>query len=184
MTRGLPAFALATLFAYLGPFGFVGSADAQQPVAPRRIGVLLVAWSPESKVAQTFRQGLLDAGYAEGPDVVIEWRPANGDYDRLQELSADLVRRKVDVIVADGTVPTRAAKRATSTIPIVMALVADPVGSALVASLANPGGSMTTLTLRSLALSGQLKAIGHRLLAVVALCIVLSFMSGAVFTSS
>ena len=103
------------------------SAYAQQPAAPRRIGVLLVAYLPESKEAQAFRQGLRDAGYIEGRDVVIEWRFANGDYDRIPELAADLVQRKVDVIVVDGTVGTRALKRATSTIPVVMAVIADRI---------------------------------------------------------
>jgi len=120
-------------------------ADAQQP-AVRRIGVLLVGWPPESKEAQQFRQGLLDAGYAEGRDVVIEWRSANGDFDQIHQLAADLVQRKVDVIVVDGTPAALAAVQATSTIPIVMALVADPVGSGLVASLAHPGGNITGLS--------------------------------------
>ena len=121
-------------------------ACAQQPALPRRIGVLLVALSPESKEAQAFRQGLRDAGYAEGRDVVIEWRSANGDYARVPELAADLVRRKVDVIFADTTLATKAVKHATATIPIVMALPADPVGSGLVASLAHPGGNVTGLS--------------------------------------
>ncbi|MGH8613117.1 MAG: ABC transporter substrate binding protein, partial [Gammaproteobacteria bacterium] len=79
------------------------SAHAQQPAAPRRIGVLHEGFSPESNHAQQFRQGLQEEGYAEGRDVVIEWRSANGDYDRVHQLVADLVQRKVDVIVADST---------------------------------------------------------------------------------
>jgi len=122
------------------------SAIAQQPASPRRIGVLLAAFSPESKEAQAFRQGLRDAGYVEGRDVVIEWRSADGDYARLPALAADLVQRKVDVIFADTTLATRAVKHATSTIPIVFALPADPVGSGLVASLAHPGGHVTGLS--------------------------------------
>jgi putative ABC transport system substrate-binding protein len=106
-----------------------------------------VARSPDSKEAQAFRQELRDAGYAEGRDVVIEWRSANGDYDRIPELAADLVQRKVDVIVVEATLATQAVKRATSTIPIVMAVVADPVGSGLVANLAHPGGNVTGLSL-------------------------------------
>jgi putative ABC transport system substrate-binding protein len=131
------------------------SAYAQQPASPRRIGVLLVAFSPESKQAQAFRQGLRDAGYAEGRDVVIEWRSANGDYARVPGLVADLVQRKVDVIVVESTVAAQAAKRATSTIPIVMALVADPIGSGLVASLAHPGGNVTGLSLMTSELSAK-----------------------------
>ena len=106
-------------------------ARAQQPTAPRRIGVLLVGLSPESKQALHFRQGLRDGGYSEGRDVVIEWRSAQGDYDRVPELVADLIQRRVDVIVLDSTVATQVAKASTSTIPIVMALVVDPVGSGL-----------------------------------------------------
>src|SRR5271165_5091716 len=122
-------------------------ARAQQPAAPRHIGVLLVGLSPESKEAKQFRLGLRDAGYSEGRDVVIEWRSANGDYDRVPELVADLVRSKVDVIVQDSTVGTELTKRATSSIPIVMALVLDPVGSGLVKSLPHPGGNVTGLSM-------------------------------------
>src|SRR5262249_40189046 len=114
------------------------AARAQQVRTPRRIGVLLVGLSPDSKELKHFRLGLRDAGYAEGRDVVIEWRSANGDYDRVPELVADLVRSNVDVIVEDSTVGTEITKRATSTIPVVMALVLDPVATGLVKSLAYP----------------------------------------------
>src|SRR5689334_890765 len=80
-------------------------ADEARP--PRRIGVLLVAHSRESEVAQAFRQGLRDAGYVEGRDVVIEWRFPNGDYAQVPELVGELIRHKVDVMVVDGTVGTR-----------------------------------------------------------------------------
>jgi putative ABC transport system substrate-binding protein len=123
------------------------AAQAQQGASPRRIGVLLVGLSPESKQAKHFRLGLRDAGYSEGRDVVIEWRSANGDYDRVPALIADLVQSKVDVIVQDSTVGTELTKRATPTIPIVMALVLDPVGSGLVKSLAYPGANVTGLSM-------------------------------------
>jgi len=123
------------------------AAKAQPAPSPRRVGVLLALLSPDSKEAQAFRQGLRDAGYTEHRDVTIEWRWANGDYARLPKLAAELVERKVDVIVADITVATQEAKRATSTIPIVMAVVADPVGSGLVANLARPGGNVTGLSI-------------------------------------
>src|SRR5689334_13560919 len=113
------------------------AARAQQVRMPRRIGVLLVGLSPESKELKHFRLGLRDAGYIEGRNVVIEWRSAAGDYDRVPGLVADLVRNNVDVIVEDSTVGTEATKRATSTIPIVMALVLDPVATGLVQSLAH-----------------------------------------------
>lgn len=123
------------------------AARAQQTTSPTRIGVLLVGLTPESKSAQSFLQGIRDAGYSVGHDVVIEWRLAQGDYDRVPDLVADLVRNKVDVMVMDSTVGTEAAMRATSTIPIVMALVVDPVGSGLVKSLARPGGNVTGLSM-------------------------------------
>jgi putative tryptophan/tyrosine transport system substrate-binding protein len=116
---------------------------AEQPVLPRRIGVLLVSWSSQSKVARAFKEGLQDVGEVEGRDVVLEWREAHGDYSRVPELAAELVRSRVDVIVANGTVATREVKRLTSTIPIVTVLLADPVGSGLVTSLAHPGGNVT-----------------------------------------
>jgi putative tryptophan/tyrosine transport system substrate-binding protein len=131
------------------------AARAQQPDRMRRIGVLLVGLSPESKEAKHFRLGLRDAGYSEGRDVIIEWRSANGDYDRVPELVADLIHSKVDVIVQDSTVGTEVAKRSTSTIPIVMALVLDPVGSGLVNSLAHPGGNVTGLSMMTSELNSK-----------------------------
>ena len=128
---------------------------AQQSDPPRHVGVLLVNVSPESKEARAFREGLRDAGYSEGHDVVIEWRAANGDYEQVPRLVADLIQRKVDVIVAETTVATRAAKHATATIPIVMALVSDPVGAGLVASLAHPGGNVTGLSVMTAELSAK-----------------------------
>jgi putative tryptophan/tyrosine transport system substrate-binding protein len=87
--------------------------------------------------------------------VVIEWRTASGDYARVPELVADLVQRKVDVIVSDSTIGTRDLKRATSTIPIVMATVADPLGSGFVTSLAHPGGNVTGLSTMMTELSAK-----------------------------
>jgi putative ABC transport system substrate-binding protein len=129
--------------------------DAKQPASPRRIGVVLGTFSPESEEAQQFRQGLLDAGYSEGRDMVIEWRSASGDYDRLAQLAADLAQSKVDVIVVVSMPAAQAAKRATSTIPIVLAIVADPVASGLVASFAHPGGNITGLSTMTSELSAK-----------------------------
>jgi putative ABC transport system substrate-binding protein len=117
--------------------------------------VLLGSLSPESKEAQAFRQGLLDAGYVEGRDVVIAWRSAEGDYEKVPVLVADLVQSKVDVIVVTSTPAALAVKHATSTIPIVLANVADPVGSGLVASLAHPDGNVTGLSLMATELSAK-----------------------------
>ena len=89
---------LAALAAYPATILKPQSANAQEPAAPRRIGVLLGIFSAESKETQAFRQGLLDAGYSEGRDVVIEWRSVSADYARIPELVADLTQRKVEVI--------------------------------------------------------------------------------------
>ncbi len=153
ITRRVFARDLAALVGSFGLLCLPVKAYAQQPASPRRIGFLLVGLAPESKEVQPFQQGLRDAGYVEGRDVVIEWR--SGDYAQVPELAADLVQRKVDVIVVASTVAARAVKRATSTIPIVMAIVADPVGSGLVTSLAHPGGNITGLSLMTLELTAK-----------------------------
>jgi putative ABC transport system substrate-binding protein len=155
MIRDLRLFALAALIAYLASLDVASAADAQQPASPRHIGVLLWARSPESRDVQMFRQGLREAGYTEGRDLLIEWRSANGDFARVPELVADLVQRKVEVIVTSSTPEAQAAKRATSTIPIVMAIVADPVGSGLVTSLAHPGGNITGVSLMATELNAK-----------------------------
>jgi putative ABC transport system substrate-binding protein len=132
------------------------SAQAQQPTKVPRIGYLTVA-SLFANVArvEAFRQGLRDLGYVEGKNIVIEWRSAEGKFERQGELAAELVRLKVDVIVSSGPTMTRAAKEATATIPIVMAQDTDPVGNGFVASLARPGGNITGLSVLSPELSGK-----------------------------
>src|SRR5262245_7827666 len=105
-------------------------AEAQQQKKIQRIGYLaLAALRANAYRIDTFRQGLRQLGYAEGKDFVIEDRFADGKLDRLNELAAELVRLKVDVIVTTGPAPTRAAKAATATIPIVMTQDPDPVGN-------------------------------------------------------
>jgi len=128
----------------------------QQPTKVPRIG-FLIGGSASAVAARTeaFRQGLRDLGYVEGKNIVIEWRSAKGKLDRLPALAAELVRLKVVVIVTAGPLPTRAAKEATTTIPIVMAQDPDPVGNGFVASLARPGGNITGLATLRPELSGK-----------------------------
>jgi putative ABC transport system substrate-binding protein len=125
-----------TLYAFL--FALSYSASAQQPAKIPRIGFLIAA-SRSAIPARTeaFQQGLRELGYAEGKNIVIEWRSAEGKPDRLPSVAGELVLLKVDVIVTTGSSVTRAAKEATVTIPIIMAQDNDPVGNGFVASVAS-----------------------------------------------
>src|SRR5262245_29315353 len=122
-------------------------AEAQQPKKVPPIGYLTgESISANAPRMEAFRQGLRELGYIEGKNIVIEWRYADGKRDRVPTLVAALVRLKVAVIVTSGGATTRAAKGATSTIPIVMTNDNDPVGDGVVASLARPGGNITGLS--------------------------------------
>jgi putative ABC transport system substrate-binding protein len=112
-----------------------------------RIGVLSPANRPQGPAMDAFRQGLRERGYVEGRNVFIEYRAAGETPERYPDLVAQLVQLNVDVIVALGTPPAIAAKRGTSSVPIVMVWVSDPIGSGLVQSLARPGGNVTGLSL-------------------------------------
>lgn len=132
-------------------------AEAQQLEKVPRIGILSPS-SPSTAAPNlhAFRQGLAELGYAEGKNVVFEVRYASGNLDRLPALAAELAGLKVDVIlVAGGTVPALAAKEASTTIPIVMTYVGDPIARGLVVSLARPGGNITGLTSISPDLAGK-----------------------------
>ena len=133
------------------------AAEAQPAGKVARIGVLSPG-SPSGAgrnpsdlavLFAAFREGLRELGYVEGQNIKIESRWAEGNYDRLPGLAADLVRLKVDVIVTYGTPASQAAKRATGTIPIVMAAIIDPVASGLVTSIARPGGNLTGQSMMS-----------------------------------
>jgi len=127
-------------------FALCVSAEAQQAKKVPRIGYLS-STSPfaGSSRIEAFRQGLRELGYIEGKNVVIEWRYAEGKFDRLPALAAELVRLKVDMIVSASPPVTHAVKDATATIPIVMAHDPDPIGNGFVASLARPAGNITGL---------------------------------------
>jgi putative tryptophan/tyrosine transport system substrate-binding protein len=119
-------------------------AEAQQPKKATLLGYLSArSSSSESTRIEAFRQVLRELGYVEGKNIIIEYRFAEGKFDRLADLAAELVRLNVEVIVTAGVPPTRAAKQVTTTIPIVMAGGGDPVSTGLVASFARPGGNIT-----------------------------------------
>jgi putative tryptophan/tyrosine transport system substrate-binding protein len=128
--------------------------EAQQPKRIPRIGYLTLGTGPaEPEVG--FKQELRDLGWVEGQNIAIEYRWAANDMDRLPVLAEDLIRLKVDVIVASATPVIQVVKNATTQIPIVMAAAADPVASQFVASLARPGGNITGLSLQSPELSDK-----------------------------
>jgi putative ABC transport system substrate-binding protein len=132
------------------------AAEAQAPAKLPRIGFLTaVPLSVMSARTEAFRQGLRELGYVEGKTIVIEWRSAEGQLDRLPSLAAELVRLNVDVIVTAGPLPTRPVKAATVTIPIVITNDNDPVANGFVASLARPGGNITGLSTLSPEIYGK-----------------------------
>jgi putative ABC transport system substrate-binding protein len=131
------------------------AAEAQQAAKVPRIGYLSPNLAASPHLPEAFLQGLRDLGYVEGRNVVIEYRSAEGKFERLPALAAELVALKVDVIVAPITLAALAAKQATRTLPIVFSFAADPVGSGLVTSLARPGGNVTGLSILAPELVGK-----------------------------
>jgi putative ABC transport system substrate-binding protein len=146
----LGAGALATPFA---------SFAQKKPARVYRIGILALGNSTDSSIVphlqEAFTQGLRELGYVEGQNVIIERRSAEDKIERLPDLAAELVRIKVDVIVATTDPTIAAVKRATQTIPIVMITASDPVGTGFVASLARPGGNVTGLSTMAPELGGK-----------------------------
>ena len=144
------AFITLALGLCLAPYPSQAQSVAKTP----RIGILTPAFDPHP-VLEAFRQGLRDLGYVEGQSIALEYRFADGKVERLPELAADLVRLKVDVILAEGGQAIRVAQHATGTIPIVFLAVPDPVGQGLVASLAQPGGNTTGVSFQEPELMGK-----------------------------
>jgi putative ABC transport system substrate-binding protein len=142
MSKRIVSLALCTLI-----LASAHLAHAQQPTKVYRIGFLSARSSfSESSRAEAFRQGLRELGYTEGKNIIIDYRYAEGKFERLPDLAAELVRLRVDVILTLGVPPTRAAKQVTTTIPIVMGGGSDPVRTGLIASFARPGGNVTGLS--------------------------------------
>ena len=151
MQKNIFGLALCTML-----YALCVSAQAQQAGKVPRIGYLaVVSLSATPERIEAFRQGLRDLGYVDGKNIVIEWRFAEGNVDRLPALAAELVQLKVDLIVSAGQAVTRPVKAATSTIPIVMTQDTDPVANGFVASLARPGGNITGLSTLAPELSGK-----------------------------
>jgi ABC-type uncharacterized transport system substrate-binding protein len=132
------------------------AAKALQAKKVPRIGFLgATSAFAEKRRIEAFRQGLHELGYVAGENIVIEWRWAEEKFERLPVLAAELMRLNVEIIVTGGSTSTGAAKKVTTTIPIVMTQTTDPVGSGFVASLARPGGNITGLSTVAPELSGK-----------------------------
>ena len=146
----------STAILLLATFVFVWShpADAQQPTKVPRIGYL-ASGGPDSPNFAAFRRGLLDLGYIEEKNILVEQRSTEGIQNRIPSLVAELLQLKVDILVSPTSAVIRAAKQATKTIPIVMVINEDPVATGLVDSLARPGGNITGLTRLTRDLSGK-----------------------------
>jgi putative ABC transport system substrate-binding protein len=150
MSKKLHIWLLATIL-----LTTVSHAEAQQAKVPRIGYVSVVSGGTASPNMKAFRQGLGDLGYVEGKNIVIEYRYAEGNIDRIPILVAELVQLKVDVLVSGDGPAIRAAKQATSTTPIVMVINQDPIATGLINSLARPGGNITGLSRLTRELSGK-----------------------------
>ena len=153
----IPNRKLVRIIALVIAFAMCGTvAQAQEPGKVPRIGFLVASNSfANSDRIAAFQNGLRELGYMEGKNIIVEYRQAEGKLERLPKIAAELVGRHVDVIVTAGPADTRAAKNATTTIPVVMTFDNDPVGNGFVASLARPGGNITGLSTLAPELSGK-----------------------------
>ena len=147
----VPSILVAVVLLALGV-----TAEAQQPGKIPRIGFLGNSTAAlEENLVEPFRQGLHDLGYVEGKNILIEYRWAEGKYDRFPALIGELVAQKVDIIVTAGTPASLAVKKQAPSIPLVMMAVGDPIGTGLIESLAHPGGNVTGLTAIAADLEGK-----------------------------
>ncbi len=146
-------FGILLIIAVLGG---VGCVDAQKAGKIPRIGFLGNSTQElEENLVGAFREGLRDLGYAEGKNILIEYRWAEGKYERFPALIGELVAQKVDIIVTAGTPASLAVKKSAPSIPLVMLAVGDPIGTGLIESLANPGGNVTGLSAMAVDLEGK-----------------------------
>src|SRR5215813_12821010 len=167
------AFIIVAAFT-IGVLITLSASQAQHRGHVPRVGYLgTSSASLEAELVKAFQEGLRERGYIEGQNIVIEYRWAEGNYQRFPDLAADLLKLKVDLILTAGTPGALAAKRATQTIPIVMAVTGDAVATGLVSSLARPGGNLTGLTTMAPDLEGKrlqiLRELLPKLMTLVAL---------------
>jgi putative ABC transport system substrate-binding protein len=155
-STGLRTVGLIVILASAVLLGPLAAGAQQSAKKVPRIGFLGNSTAAlEANLVEPFREGLRDLGYVKGQNVVVEYRWAEGKYERFPALIAELVALKVDVIVTAGTPATLAVKKATTSVSLVMVAVGDPVGTGIVASLARPGGNITGLTSISPELDGK-----------------------------
>jgi len=136
-------------------FALCGSAETQQPPKLPRIGILVGIAEPNNPSITVFRQAMQDLGYFEGKNILFEYRYTEGDRQRIPEMVSELINLKVDLLFSTQGIVIRAAKQATKSIPIVMAITVDPVAGELVDSLARPGGNITGITSLARQLTGK-----------------------------